>query len=334
MSQGIARKVIELGWNYRDVTQLKTELPQMQNQALDGVSFSIQRYPLNVFDTIPLDDSYFQFDVMQSLAWNKLTDNFIYLWGMSTSGGHWLNDDYWNIILNNTMKISKAVKLSHAKGVLFDNEYYYNDPKNDAWKYRPEWYQGMSYEEVSAIVKKRGIRFMQALESSKPDVKLLSLSMFGSIIDQARKMPMAQNDNALFLPFIDGLLEGKTDSSVIIDGNEHSYYYRTAEDYEQSRSYLHGIGQQLLPDNPKVKDIKIAQSLYFDGIYLLFPYTKDKSLAEKNAFFSNAIKNAIANTDEYVWIYSERLNWWQPADNAELAKFMQQEIIKNKQAGQ
>lgn len=145
---------------------------------------------------------------------------------------------------------------------------------------------------------------------------------------------MAQNDNALFLPFIDGLLAGKTDSSVIIDGNEHSYYYRTAEDYEQSRSYLHGIGQQLLPRNPKVKDIKIAQSLYFDGIYLLFPYTKDKSLAEKNAFFSNAIKNAIANTDEYVWIYSERLNWWQPAENAELVKFMQQEIIKNKQAGQ
>ena len=82
-------KVIDLGWNYRDVSQLKTELPGMQNPAFDGVVCSIQRYPIRIFDTTPLSDEYFQFETLSQLNWGKLTDNFIYTWGSSTLGGSW-----------------------------------------------------------------------------------------------------------------------------------------------------------------------------------------------------------------------------------------------------
>ena len=330
LAQNGIKKVIEHGWNYRDVSQLKTELPQMQNTAFDGVSFSIRRYPINVFDTISLEDDYFQFDILPTLVWNKLTDNFIYLWGASTSGGHWLSDTAWETVLSNTRKISKAIKLSNAKGVLFDNEYYYNDPKNDAWKYKPEWYNGMSYKQVAAVVKKRGIQFIEALESSKPDVKILFLSMFGSIIDQAQKTLIADNTNALYLPFIDGILTEKSNSSTIIDGNEHSYYYTKAEEYQKSKLHLHSSGQTLLPENKSVGQISIGQSIFYDGIYMLFPYNKDKNIQEKNKSFVSALKNALANTDEYVWIYSEKLNWWQPAENTSVVKFILSEIRKQK----
>ena len=243
---------------------------------------------------------------------------------MSQSGAHWLSDSKWKIILENTRKVSKAVKLSKAKGVLFDPEYYYKNPDADPWKYKAELYNGLTYQQVSAIVKKRGIQFIKALESEKPDIKVLSIWLFGLIVEQLKHKPLEQIGQALLLPFVEGMLTGKGKKSVIIDGNESAYWYKTADQFFESGNMLRTKGKSLLPKTPKVTSIQVAQCLYYDGIYDLLPHKKiNSSLQEKEKWFSDNLYNALAATDEYVWLYAEKLNWWKPMKDSSTVKLVE-----------
>jgi hypothetical protein len=322
-SQLSNKKIIEFGWNYPDVSQLKAGLNQMQKLPFDGVVFSFQRKITDIFDTIPLADKYFEFPTLQILPWTTFTDNFILLWGMSKTGGHWLSDSAWNVIIENTKKVSKAAKLSKAKGVLFDPEYYYEDPNADPWKYKPELYGGLSYQQVYKVVKKRGTQFIQALESNKPDITVLSTWLFGLIIEQLKHKPLEEIGQALYLPFIEGMLAGQGKYSTIIDGNESAYWYKKAEDFFESGKMLRNKGQRLIPQT-KVDNIKVAQCVYYDGIYDLLPQSKRNStLKEKEQWFTNNLYNALAATDKYVWVYGEKINWWKPMEDSSVVKLLE-----------
>ncbi|MEO8962608.1 MAG: hypothetical protein ABI325_12045 [Ginsengibacter sp.] len=325
------KKLIEFGWDYPTVSYLKAHIHDMQKAPFDGVVFSFDFDIYNSFDTTQHKDSQFQYDDLSKIDWKNFTDNFILMRGVGYSGAQWLDDMAWLKIVINIKKVSKALSVSQAVGIGFDPEYYLSDSTLNPWVYRPSWYNNLSYKDVGDYVRKRGIQFIQALQTDKPDVKILCFWLLGLVDMQAKILPIAETGMALYPFFIEGMLEGKNKTSEIIDGNESSYWYQKPEDFIMAGEHLRENGSQLITNSlqPEFKNISLAQSVYFDGLYARLPrFDKGFNKETKERWLTCNLYNAYKTTDEYVWFYSEDINWWKNKVDSGVAKLVIE--VKNK----
>ncbi len=308
-----SKKLIEFGWDYPNVSFLKAHLGEMTKKPFDGVVFSFDFDIYNAFDTIQRADSVFQYKELSRLKWKKFTDNFLFMRGASITGAHWLDDESWLKIEQNLKKVSKALSVSKAKGIGFDPEYYYNDSTLNPWVYRASYYHDLSYEQVGSYVRKRGKQFIKALQADKPDIKILCFWLLDLFDAQSRTQPATETGMALYPFFIEGIMEGINHVNSIIDGNESSYWFQKPENFILAGEYLRDRGRDLVyaPLKPKFKDISVAQSVYYDWIYAKIPaYDKGFKQATKDRYLRDNLYSALKSSDEYVWLYNERINWW------------------------
>ena len=326
------KKLIEFGWDYPNVDYLKANIYEMEkNTPFDGVVFSFQSDPYYAFDTDRLSSNYLKFDDLSKIQWHKFTDNFIFIWGVGKSGPHWTEDDSWIKIIDNLTRISKAIEISHSKGIVFDPEFYLANPLLNPWIYNKESYPQLSYEQVGEFVKKRGIQFIQALQTSKPDVKVLCFWLWELVAKQNRTQPIINTAMALYPFFIEGMLEGKNKESQLIDGNETGYWYTNAIDFITSAGEERANAKKFLPPFlwSKIDKITFAQPLFYDGIFALKPaFDRGYDKETQNRLFRNNLYYALQTTDRYVWLYSEQLNWWKKPDEVVVAKIITG--VKNK----
>lgn len=310
----VSKKLISFGWNYPSVNYLQKNLSQMEQYPVDGICFSFQKEITNAFDTAIKPDSYFQFNQLQDIPWKTFTDNFVILWGCGTTGPHWFDDRAWNKIQLNLKQISKAIQLSNAKGILFDPEYYLTDPNLNPWKYSSDLYQGNSYELVYSKVKERGCQFIKALQYSKPDIKIFCTWLLGLAIEQRKNNAVSSINQALLPAFIEGILEAKNNQATIIDGNETAYWYEKASDFYEARNYLQTNGTSLLKTlkNKNYGKVQIGQAVYADGLLAKFPqFEKGYDSITKHLWLYNNLLYALASSDEYAWIYTEKTTLWE-----------------------
>ena len=307
------KKLLEFGWDYPNSSFIAHNIHHMQEVPFDGTVFSFDKGIYNAFDSAKLPDATFDYDILSKIEWQKLTDNFLFMRGASYSGAHWLDDNIWNQIIENLKKVSKALVISKAKGVAFDPEYYYKEAKFNPWIYNPAVYNGLSFNQVGQYVEKRGKEFIQALQTYKPDVKILCFWFLGLAYDQSLHKPLSQTGMALYPFFIEGILEGKNNAAEIIDGNESSYGYQNVRSFVEAGEDQRQKGAVFIRDSlqPKLKHVSLAQAIYFDLIYAKKPeYNKGFDNQIKERWLWNNLYNAFKTTDKYVWLYSERIDWW------------------------
>lgn len=308
------KKLVQFGWDYPNVSYLLSHLVEMENKSpFDGVVFSLDADIFHPFDTVVQNDNFFQYSQISKINWQKFTDNFLLVHGSGRTGPHWLDDKAWTKITNNLVKFSKSIALSKSKGIAFDAEYYLEDPNLNPWIYNNKLYPSLSYQQVGKYVKKRGSQFMVALQTYKPDIKILTFWLLGLVAEQNNSEPLQKTGMALLPYFITGMLEAQNNSSEIIDGNELSYWYQTPESFIKSADLQKLNAKKYLPGSllHKFKNVSFAQSIFYDGIFAKAPqfekgYTKDK----KERWFNDNLYLAFKTTDKYVWFYNERLNWW------------------------
>jgi hypothetical protein len=115
------------------------------------------------------------------------------------------------------------------------------------------------------------------------------------------------------------MLEQADPDMRMIDGQEQAYFAQRPEDFawgywearEQARSYVSTELQQ----DVYLRNVEIGQSLYLDWIFGYFRTSppgvpeglsddQRARLAEHHTYY------AMKNADRYVWIYSEKMNWW------------------------
>ncbi len=307
------KKLIEFGWDYPNISFLKANIHSMEEKPFDGVVFSFDFDIYNAFDTTQQPDSKFQYNDLVKIQWKKFTDNFLFVRGASVSGAHWLDDNAWVKIIRNIKKVSKALAVSKAKGIGFDPEFYFNNPDLNPWIYKTSLYNHLSYQQVGDYVRKRGNQFINALQSEKPDVKILCFWLLGLVSDQNKSFPIEETGMALYPFFVEGMLAAKNKSSEIIDGDEASYWFHTPENFIESGEYLRENGSRLISKSlqAKFKQVSLAQSVYFDGIYAKLPGFQQKFIGKpKLEWLRDNLYNAFKTTDKYVWFYNERINWW------------------------
>lgn len=317
-----SKKLVQFGWDYPTVSFLKTHLGEMQKQPFDGVAFSFDFKIFDLFDTIAYPEKNFQFDDLPGLKWGSFTDNFIRVRAQSMNGPNWTDDKAWNNIILNVHNISKAVQLSGAKGIFFDPEYYYGAllPDKNPWIYNDTLYPHMTYQEVGEYVRKRGEQFVKAIQYYKEDTKILSFYLLSLVTLQARLKPLEQTGMALYPFFVQGMFAGKNPKCEIIDGNELAFSYRYEFQFVFAGERLRDWGKAFIPDSLKsvYQNLTVSQPVFYDRIYGTFPQFDEEKLnpiQKANWLYSN-LYYAYKTSDEYVWFYNSKIDWWRSNNDA------------------
>jgi hypothetical protein len=320
------KKIIEYGWDVPYPDFVRDNIREMEKQPFEGLIFRTKGFD-HVFDVRPWNktDLQPQLDTLAQIKWQKFTDNFLTLYAANQWKMDWFNDDQWKVIVENMKLFSFAVQSAHCVGVCFDPEPYGNNP----WAY-PGQYQDKSFGQVADKVRQRGQQFMTALQEHKSEVKVLSfflMALFANVVDQpdpaVRVQRLQKNSYAMLPAFVVGMLEGAAPGSLLIDGNESAYYHESPLEFYKDYHLMRQRALTLVPEPLRKKynaQVQAGMALYIDQTlarrtdrkitsnYL----TPDQQLK----FFEHNVYYTLTTTDEYVWCYSERMNWWLPPEKA------------------
>ncbi|MCX7424054.1 MAG: hypothetical protein NTW96_00200 [Planctomycetia bacterium] len=327
-----AKKFIEYGWDVPYPDQVRQNIRAMEKAPFDGVIFRLCEWN-HAFDPRPWDEAKLkpQFDDLAAIEWKTFTDNFLCLYAANNWQMDWFSDEQWNVITANLRLSAKAAKIGRCVGVVFDPEPYGDNP----WAYAGK-NQDHSFAEVEAQVHKRGAQFMTAIQTELPDARLLTFfhqSLFAELLDvpdvQERQKRLSQQPWALLSAFWNGALDAAAPGVRIIDGYEPAYYFNNREAFFNVYHLMRQRTLALVPPTLRTKHAVTAQAgmaIYMDQLlalrqppetFLSFYLSPEERLRwlEHNVYY------ALTASDEYVWCYSERMDWWQNKvpDGAEAA---------------
>ncbi|MEN6578496.1 MAG: hypothetical protein ABFD90_19280 [Phycisphaerales bacterium] len=320
-----AKKIVEYGWDVPYPAFVRDNIREMEKRPFDGIIFRTEGFD-HAFDVQPWKqgDLEPQLVTLAEIKWQKFTDNLLTLYAANQGKMDWFSDDQWKVITENMKLFSLAVHSGNCVGVCFDPEPYGDDP----WVY-PGQYKDRSFDEVSAQTRRRGRQFITALQEHMPQLKILSffeLGLYRDVVDEPDPDVRKQRLQKLWMPllpaFYMGMLEGASPDVVFIDGNESAYYYETPEEYSRAYHLIRQRAQALVPEalRPKYNaQVQAGMALYIDQALgrRTVPTTGHHLTPDQQIrFFEHNVYYALATSDEYVWCYSERMNWWLPPEKA------------------
>lgn len=329
-------------WDWSADVKNNLENMQAMRPYMDGVIFhtgSTYGQPNFAFNNEIWTEESLRFDELKiiKIKSTKFTDNFILMWGHAqNTDPDFFNDTLWKQICKNAVLTGKAVNVSGSKGIMFDPEFY--SPKNT---YSPWWYSktgdfstsylknGKSFSDVQLKARQRGKEYVQALQTHQPQITILTTFLYSYVwaycYDVIDKLPASQY--ALLGAFADGMIEGLNKNSIIIDGNETSYYSNESRKYVESSDqmdykFCKYDAPQILCDSAILKKWKkqgqVAMAPYFDYCYNIYLPNSWSFPAYQSKWMTHNIYNALLTTDQYVWLYVESMDFWKgkntPAD--------------------
>ncbi|HOK78642.1 MAG TPA: hypothetical protein PLW35_13095 [Verrucomicrobiota bacterium] len=315
--------LIEYGWDVPTPAQMQQELATMEKRPFDGLIFRLAGGH-NAFALQPLEQSKFAEDerALPELKFTRFTNNFVLVWGSPPAGFDWFDDAQWRTIENNAKLLLAVAKAGRPRGICFDPEPY----DFSLWHYakQPRTNQH-SFAEYRAMVRQRGAQLIRAFESQMPQTTILTffhVSMFdryAHLTDTALAERLQKESWGLMLDFFVGMLEAADDRTRFIDGNENAYYYTSREQYFRAYHAIRRRALAFIPANLKDKyerQVRAGMALYVDHNFALRQPNPEKYLSykmtpeERAKWFEHNTYWALYTTDELVWCYSERMNWW------------------------
>ena len=317
------KKLIEYGWDVPTPAQMEHQLATMEKRPFDGIIFRLAG-GYNAFATNLLETSKFEEDarILGRLKFTRFTDNFVLIWGSPPQGFDWFDDSQWRVIEANAKLLVQTAQAGHVRGICFDPEPY----DFHLWTYDEQpGARNHSFAEYQAEARRRGAQLMRAFEDRMPGATILTFFHL-SLYDRFATLPAAEKAERLpkekwgLMPdFFVGMLEAASPRAVFIDGNENSYYYTNSDQYFRAYQAIHERARGWVPPEVREKykrQVQAGQALYVDhdfalrlpntGRYLSYRMTPE----EQAKWFEHNVYWALYTTDEYVWLYSERMNWW------------------------
>jgi hypothetical protein len=315
------KKLIEYGWDVPTPDFIRANIAEMEKLPFDGVIFR-PKAGSNALDPKPWDEAAFaeDFDNAANIAWERFSDNFVQM--LVSSDQDWFDDAQWQAIEHNVQILAKLAKLSRCAGICFDPEPYGINP----WEYQKLPHRETKcFAEYQAKVRERGGQFIRALQKEFPGARILTFYLFGMwkgrylcgpLDPEERMKALSQESYALYPAFSNGMLDAMDKDAVIVDGNEHSYYYTDVCEYLAAYQFVQQGARYLIDPslwNRYRTSVQSGQALYLD-YYFSLRENKDPgtflSPEDRSKWFEHNVYNALNTADEYVWCYSEHMNWW------------------------
>jgi len=326
------KKLIEYGWDVPYPDQVRKDIRNMEQKPFDGLIFRLRDWN-HAFDPRPWDKAALQpqLDDLAAIQWHTFRDNFLCLYAANNWQMDWFNDEQWKNIEANLRLSAQAARIGRCVGLVFDPEPYGDNP----WAY-PGKNGNRSFAEVEAQVRKRGGQFITAIQSQLPEARLLTFfhqSLFAGLLPipdtERQQSELAKQHWGLLSAFWNGVLAAAGPGVRIIDGYEPAYYFTLSDQFPRAYQLMKERSLALVPAELRAKhglQFQAGMALYMDQV-LGLRQPPEKYLStyltpeERLRWFEHNVYYALANSDRYVWCYSERMNWWQDnvPDGAEAA---------------
>ncbi len=303
---------------YNGMTALKpsyvaSHVRAMERLPFDGVIMRLPKVALVFTKKAWTEKDYGdELAALPQIKWGSFTDNFMLL--LSAANMDWFDDGDWAAVTTNVTLLTKAAKAGHCKGLAFDPEPY-KSQGTSPWAYSAQGRKGeKSFAEYQAIVRKRGGQFMDAIQGQMPQVTILSFFLL-SQLDAGK--PFEQQKYGLLPAFLTGMLDRAGKGVVIVDGNERSYYYMSANQFANARDRIKGglLEHISTADWGRYRtQVQDGAALYVDYVFGQLPPPASPgnymSSMDQARWFEHNAYWALRTTDRYVWCYSEKANWF------------------------
>ncbi len=315
------KKLIDYGWGSPDTAYYRAHLTELEKIPFDGLVLSVMKLkgkepPDNMgwcaFGSearFTARDCQHAIDDLKAAKSKRFTHNFIQV---VTSGNVDWFDPGWSQIATNVALLARVAKQGNCKGIMLDAEQY---DRFKMWTYAtlPEKLRAAhTYEEYQAKVRARGREFIQAINQEYRDLTILML--FGPSLTHLAQGEgkLCDSQYSLLAAFCDGIAEASTPKTTLIDGYEFSYGYRTADKFAKGRTtILNSVNRSLNPAALS-KRLRVGFGVWVDNDSLKRGWHPEDF--SKNYYtpsqFQTTLNHALNATDQYVWVYSERLRWW------------------------
>ncbi len=314
-------KLIEWGWDMPRASYVRNNIATMEEKPFDGIAINIQyTWNNNLYNYVfggsfmNFNDSALQSDISVIKATNfvKFTDNFLVV-DISTNSTFidWFDD--WSRYIANIKVVAQAAKNAGLKGIILDTEMYHFK----VWQYDQQKYVGSkTIDQYKAQAYLRGQQIMDAINSVYPGITILVTFGTGSVAYwQSKKWGWKPYE--LVVPFLDGMLSHMNTPSRIVSIFEPSYYFKAESDFSYAYNAITVTGKSLslVPTQ--------YDSFYYAGFALWLdyrswqnscPYCWSTTNLLQNYFtpddFRKSVCLALLYSGTYVWIYSQKPNWW------------------------
>ncbi len=315
------KKLLEYGWDVPQPSYVAEHIREMEQRPFDGLLMRISGLG-SIFDPTPRTREQYaaELEALERIEWDRFTDNFLMMYAASKMD--WFSDEHWDTIVSNIRLLSEGAEAGGCVGVCFDCEPYGENP----WHYpmQPGADQH-SFSEFQAKVRERGAQFMDAVEAemSEPVVHTFFLTTLGGVVNAARAETAEERDAilrdysyGLYPAFVNGMLDAMDPETVLTDGNEPAYYYHSPEQYMNIYHYIkQGALGVIAPENQRKYrgQVEVAQALYVDHLFGYRQGTYESNFMtpeERAQWFEHNTYWALYSSDRYVWLYSEKMNWW------------------------
>ena len=228
-------------------------------------------------------------------------------------------DSGWPTLERNLGTAAAFAKRAGLRGLVLDTEQYGDARPFDYGRQRDTERRG--WKEYADEARRRGRQAMAAVNAAFPDATLLVL--FGHTLPYRRAggdaaaasvtgEALARVEYGLLAPFLDGLLEAASPETLYVDAYESAYPFRERAQFARAR----GLVRESAARVSRVPELYRRKVRAGFGLWVDFEsdrrgwYARDPS---RNYFtpegFGQALRGALAETDGYVWVYSERPDW-------------------------
>jgi len=314
------KKLIEFGWDEPDTGFLRRHRDQLEQTPFDGCVFHVLARgaagtPENFtwlcwgrrqFSEAELKPA---LDDLKSLTGTRFRENFL-RFNVTPADLDWFDDHA--AVVSNARLAARLARAGGCRGILFDTEPYqaklFDYGKQRDASRRP-------WAEYAAEARRRGAEVMAAFQEGFPDLTVL-LTFGHSVLwkrSDGGKKPLDACRDGLLVPFLDGMIEALQGKTRIVDGHEMSYGYQDAGAFIQAYDAIRTKSAGLAADRVKYQNVVSAGF----GLWLDHDWRKkgwNTADVEKNHFsparFEASLRAAIEQSDEYVWIYTEKPRWW------------------------
>lgn len=299
-------KLIDWGWGTPRLQQMPAYIDAAQATPFDGAVVDVETdldprgLSWTVFGNQSLDRDHLATlaDEYGDLEWGRYTHNFLRLTVHPADVG-WFDD--WQTINDNAEAWATLAHELGFVGVMLDVEQYSDA---DIFRYPAQTEADtLSFEEYAVQAVARGRAYMDALEAGHPNITVIYT--FALTVDQPDS-DWETHTYGLLVPFVEGMVSAADDNTTLVDGHEHSYIYNTEEQFVQAASTITGM-------EPRYTDFDAPPQVGF-GLWVDVN-CGDGGLPPEGCGFSpsgfrQAVDDAKAQSDGYVWIYSQKINWY------------------------
>lgn len=321
---------------------------QIKERNFDGVTFSLGGVSHSIgpgtYSEAQAEAAMAHFDAVNL---GDVNENMIMLYTHKAGNGY-AKEGYRQVIENLRNLAKAAKKRNNVKGILLDTEFYPSNTHGniDPWDYSADICEGYTSAEKGKAngfssqeakdkcdiqAYNRGYEAMQAMVSEWPDLKLITL--FGIWTDDPRTFNLVNgawgNPNTGFAPhyewhhsqgvmphFLAGMFAATICTDATFTDGTELYGLRELSDFEKTGQFItNGIvdNNPFLPDNIKEAyraEVGLGFGVYDDHFAVFARHDKFPIPKMQPNEWETTIKNAGKVATHYVWLYTERHDWW------------------------